>query len=136
MTRTETALVPAGEAGVTYSLDNWPEDKFNRLIPVQRIWMPGDLFIPVVNPVVMDPADREGKSLDHYSSKDVPAGRRALTARGLSKVATAASLSFYDERRLDDFHRRGAHTRGSRNLPPEPRWRANLRARELTGSVL
>jgi len=97
-----SALVPVGEAGVTYSLDNWPEAKFNRLIPVQQIWMPGDLFVPVVNPVVMDPADREGKSLDHYSSKDVPTGRRALTARGLNKVANAASISFYDERRMDD----------------------------------
>lgn len=97
-----SALVPLGEAGVTYSLDNWPEAKFNRLIPVQQIWMPGDLFVPVVNPVVMDPADREGKSLDHYSSKDVPTGRRALTARGLNKVANAASISFYDERRMDD----------------------------------
>jgi hypothetical protein len=97
-----SALVPVGEAGVTYSLDSWPEAQFNRLIPVQQIWMPGDLFVPVVNPVVMDPADREGKSLDHYSSKDVPTGRRALTARGLNKVANAASISFYDERRMDD----------------------------------
>jgi hypothetical protein len=36
----------------------------------------------------------------------------------------------------EDFHRRGAHTWGSRNLPPEPRWLSHIRARELTGGAL
>lgn len=89
-------------APTTYQLDEFPEAAFNRIIPTQTIRMPSDLLVPVVQVVQLDPADREGKSADHYNSKDVPAGHRALTARGLNKVATAAAVSFYDERRTDD----------------------------------
>ena len=41
----------------------------------------------VVQIVQLDPADRDGKSADHYKSSDVPAGHRALPARGISKLA-------------------------------------------------
>ena len=96
-----SALVPVA-AGVEFNLDAFPTAQFNRLIPIQTIRMPGDLFVPVVQIVQMDPADSQGKSDDHYKSNDVPAGRRALTARGLNKVASASSVSFFDERRTDD----------------------------------
>ena len=33
----------------------------------------------------------------------------------------------------DDWHGRGAHTWGTRDLPPKPRWLANLQARDLSG---
>jgi hypothetical protein len=72
------------------------------VIPTQTIRMPSDLLVPVVQVVQLDPADRDGKSPDHYKSSDVPAGHRALTARGLNKLVTAASVSFYDEKRMDD----------------------------------
>ena len=96
------ALVPVGEQGIEYNLDAFPTARYNRLSPIQTIRMPSDLFVPIVQVVQLDPADREGKSPDHYSSRDTPPGHRALTARGLNKVSTAASVSFYDERRTDD----------------------------------
>jgi len=36
----------------------------------------------------------------------------------------------------EDFHRRGAHTWGFCNLPEQPAWLSNLRARELSGGPL
>jgi hypothetical protein len=94
------AIQEAG--GVEYNLDNWPTNQYNRLVPVQTLRMPSDLVVPIVQVVQLDPADAQGKSADHYSSRDVPQGHRALTARGLNKLATTASVSFYDERRFDD----------------------------------
>src|ERR1035437_4831302 len=94
-----SALVPVA---AEFNLDAFPTAQFNRVIAIQTIRMPGDLFVPMVQIVQLDPADRDGKAADHYKSNDVPAGHRALTARALSKVANAASVSFYDERRLDD----------------------------------
>jgi hypothetical protein len=87
---------------IQVNLDQWPEDRFNRLIPTQTIRMPSDLFVPVVQVVQLEPADREGKSPDHYSSRDVPANHRAPTARGINKLVSAAGVSFFDERRTDD----------------------------------
>jgi len=98
-----SALVPLGETGVTYNLDAFPIETYNRLIPTQTIQMQSDLMVPIVQTVVLDPAVGEDrKSPDHYSSKDVPSGHRAPTARGLNKLATVAGVSFYDERRIDD----------------------------------
>jgi hypothetical protein len=96
-----SALVSVAQ-GIEYNLDAFPTARYNRLSPIQTIRMPSDLFVPIVQVVQLDPADGQGKSADHYSSSDTPAGHRALTARGLNKVATAASVSFYDERRSDD----------------------------------
>ena len=96
-----SALVPVA-AAIEFNLDAFPTASFNRLSPIQTIRMPSDLFVPIVQVVQLDPADREGKSADHYKSNDVPGGHRALTARGLNKVATAGSVSFFDERRVDD----------------------------------
>jgi hypothetical protein len=87
---------------IQVNLDQWPAEQFNRLIPTQTIRMPSDLFVPVVQVVQLEPADREGKSPDHYSSRDVPPNHRAPTARGINKLVTAAGVSFFDERRLDD----------------------------------
>jgi hypothetical protein len=87
---------------IQVNLDQWPEERFNRLIPTQTIRMPSDLFVPVVQVVQLEPADREGKSPDHYSSRDVPPNHRAPTARGINKLVSAAGVSFFDERRLDD----------------------------------
>jgi hypothetical protein len=99
--RETSALVPVA-AAIEFNLDAFPTASFNRLSPIQTIRMPSDLFVPIVQVVQLDPADREGKSADHYKSNDVPGGHRALTARGLNKVATAGSVSFFDERRADD----------------------------------
>ena len=87
---------------VEVNLDNWPSAQYNRLVPTQTLLMPSDLIAPVFQIVQLEPADREGKSPDHYKSSDVPQGHRAPTARGLNKLATAAGVSFYDERRIDD----------------------------------
>lgn len=95
-----TTATPA-KATARFSLDDWPEETFNRLIPTQTI-MTTDLLRPLVQVVQLEPADKDGKSPDHYSSVDVPAGHRAPSARGLRKLAGTAGVSFYDERRLDD----------------------------------
>jgi hypothetical protein len=87
---------------IEVNLDNWPTSRFNRVIPTQTISMPNDLVVPVFQVVQLDPADATGKSPDHYKSNDVPPGHRALTARGINKLVTAAGVSFFDERRLDD----------------------------------
>jgi hypothetical protein len=94
-----SALVPLGETGVTYNLDAFPEAQFNRLIPTQTIQMPSDLMVPVVQVVRLSVNEADK---DAYSSPDIPNGHLAPTARGLSKLATAAGVSFYDERRVDD----------------------------------
>lgn len=99
--QTAVAVIEPQELA-TYNLDQFPEDKFNRVIPTQTIRMPSDLLVPVVQVVQLDPADRDGKSADHYKSSDVPSGHRALTARGINKLVTAGAVSFYDERRMDD----------------------------------
>jgi hypothetical protein len=93
-----SALVPVA-AGVEFNLDAFPTAQYNRLIPTQTIRMPSDLFVPVVQIVQLsvDEADK-----DVYSSRDIPNGQKAPTARGLNKLATAGGVSFYDERRTDD----------------------------------
>lgn len=98
-----TVIEQPAEAGVVeWNLDSFPEGQFNRLIPTQTLQMPTDLFRPVVQVVSADPPDGEGKSPDSYKSNDVPNGHRAPTARLLNKLATAAAVSFLEERRIDD----------------------------------
>jgi hypothetical protein len=94
-----SALVPVGETGVTFNLDAFPEGQFNRLIPTQTIRMASDLMVPVVQVVQLDPRPDAG---DVYHSNDMKDGHNAPTARALSKLATAAGVSFFDERRVDD----------------------------------
>lgn len=94
------ATTPQGGAmmvggAVEFNLDGFPADKYNRLIPTQTI-MTTDLLMPVVQVVALD------FEADTYKSADVPAGHRAPGARALNKFSSAAGLSFYDERRLDD----------------------------------
>ena len=93
---------PIDASVVTWNLDDFPEDRFLRLLPMQSIVIPNDIFKPAYQVIVADPPDREGKSGDTYTSTDVPKGHRALTARMLRKIATSAGISFSDERRLDD----------------------------------
>lgn len=88
------ATAPA-KPSAQFSLAKWPEDQFNRLVPTDTI-MTTDLLMPVVQVVKLDIED------DTYKSNDVPDGHRAPGARALNKFATAASLSFYNERRVDD----------------------------------
>jgi len=89
-------VVAEPSAPVVYNLDEFPEARYNRLIPTQTIRMPSDLLVPVVQVVQLD------YEADTYKSPDVPAGHRAPNARGLSKLSTAAGVSFFDERREDD----------------------------------
>jgi len=89
------------ESGVVeWSLDGFPTDAYNRLIPTQTLQIPTDLLRPVVQVVQLNPdAERGG---DVYTSKDMPSGHGAPTKVGLRKLATAAGISFVDERRTDD----------------------------------
>lgn len=99
----ETAIAVIEPKDLVVRLDDFPVERFNRVIPTHTIRMPSDLLTPVVQVVELDPATgQDRKSADHYKSPDVPAGHRALTARGLNKLATAAAVSFFDERRVDD----------------------------------
>jgi hypothetical protein len=99
MTDKALATTPQGGAiakpTANFSLAKWPEADFNRLVPTDTI-MTTDLLMPVVQIVQLDIED------DTYKSNDVPAGHRAPGARALNKFANAASLSFYNERRVDD----------------------------------
>lgn len=98
-------LIVAPDAGVTYNLDAFPEDKYNRLIPTQTIRMPTDLMVPVVQIVALNATDEVAG--DTYKSNDVPAGRRALSRVGLRKLSTAAGVNVIGEERLDDGSKPG-----------------------------
>lgn len=91
---------PAEAGLVEWNLDNWPEAEFNRLVPVQTLQLPTDLLRPVVQVVKLNPDPKHGG--DVYESSDTPNGHAALTRVGLRKLATAAGISFIDERRVDD----------------------------------
>lgn len=104
MTNTETAVTviepqAADSNVIEWQLDAFPVNDFNRLVPVETIQMPTDLLRPVVQVVRLSPDEKAG---DVYSSKDMPAGHAAPTKVGLRKLATAAGISFTDERRTDD----------------------------------
>jgi len=84
------------EAIVEWNLDNWPEDRFNRLVPTQTLGLGTDLIRPIVQVVKLD------LETDTYESNDLPTGHRAPNARGLSLLADALGADFVDEVRLDD----------------------------------
>ena len=89
------------ESGVVeWSLDGFPEAAYNRLLPTQTLQIPTDLLRPVVQVVQLNPDPKNGG--DVYASKDTPTGHAAPTKVGLRKLATAAGISFVDERRTDD----------------------------------
>lgn len=90
---------PADSNVVEWSLDNWPVAEWNRLVPVETVQIPTDLLRPVVQAVRLSPDEKAG---DVYSSKDMPSGHAAPTRVGLRKLATAAGISFVEERRTDD----------------------------------
>src|SRR3972149_11691478 len=94
-TPTSTALTVV-EPSIEFNLDAFPTDRFNRLIPTQTIKMASDLLVPVIQIVQLD------LQHDAYESPDVPKGSRATNRTGLRKLATAAGISFIDERRTDD----------------------------------
>lgn len=93
------AMVLASDTGISYSLDDFPEDSFNRVVPTQAITMPGDLVRPFVQVVQLDPDPRHG--VDVWTSKDL-GDKVALTRIALRKLATAAAVSIIDSRRTDD----------------------------------
>lgn len=84
------------DAVVEYNLDNWPSDKFNRLVPTQTLGMVTDLIRPIIQVVQLDIES------DTYESKDLKQGHRAPNVKGLAKLAAAAGVDFVDEERLDD----------------------------------
>lgn len=104
MTQNEQTAVAVIEptVGLQVNLDGWPEERYNRLLPVQTLGLATDLIKPIVQAVVAKPAGTDGKSPDHYSSPDIPTGRRALTKRFLDALASAAGVDIVEERRLDN----------------------------------
>lgn len=99
--QTAVAVIDQGaETGVVeWNLDEFPTNRFNRLVPVSTLQLPTDLLRPVVQIVQLNPDPKAG---DVYHSDDMPAGQSAPTRVGLRKFATAAGISFIDERRVDD----------------------------------
>lgn len=87
------------DANVEWSLDAYQPGDFNRLVPVETIMIPTDLLRPVVQVVRLNPDEKAG---DVYHSNDMPNGHAAPTRVALRKLATAAGISFIDERRVDD----------------------------------
>jgi hypothetical protein len=104
MTNPQTAVAvieqSAEDAVVEWSLDGFPEHAYNRLLPTQTLQIPTDLLRPVVQVVQLNPDPKNGG--DVYTSNDTPDGHAAPTKVGLRKLATAAGISFVDERRTDD----------------------------------
>jgi hypothetical protein len=88
------------DAMIEWNLDDFPLDRFNRLVPTQTLQLPTDLLRPVVQVVQLNPDPKNGG--DVYQSNDTPAGHAAPTKVALRKFATAAGISFIDERRVDD----------------------------------
>lgn len=105
MTDPTKAVVPAQPTAVkptnNYSLDRFPVENYNRVTPVQTL-ISSDLIAPVVQVVQLEPPGPNGDSPDSYTSKDIPNGKRALTARALNAIASTASVSFSNEHRIDD----------------------------------
>lgn len=103
MSNPETAVTvieqSAADAVVEWTLDEFPVEQFNRLIPTQTLAIPTDLLRPVVQVVQLNPDPRAG---DVYHSDDMPEGHSAPTKVALRKLATAAGVSIVDERRTDD----------------------------------
>ena len=103
MATSETAVAvieqPADAGVVEWNLDAFPTDSYNRLLPTQTLQLPTDLLRPVVQVVQLNPDTKAG---DVYASTDMPDGHAAPTRVGLRKLATAAGISFIDERRVDD----------------------------------
>lgn len=95
-----TVIDQGAESGVVeWNLDEFPTDKFNRLIPTQTLMLPTDLLRPVVQIVKLNPDPTGG---DVYTSRDTPSGHAAPTRVALRKFAMAAGISVVDERRVDD----------------------------------
>lgn len=88
------------DAMVEWNLDEFPTERFNRLVPTQTLNLPTDLLRPVVQVVQLNPDAENGG--DVYTSRDMPNGHAAPTKVALRKFATAAGISFVDERRVDD----------------------------------
>jgi hypothetical protein len=86
-------------AVVEWNLDDFPTERFNRLIPTQTIAMPTDLFRPVVQVVQLNP---DPNGTDVYHSSDMKPGFVAPTRVALRKLATAAGISILNEHRVDD----------------------------------
>jgi hypothetical protein len=101
---TSSALVPVATSSVEVSLDDFPVERFNRVVATQTIRMPSDLLAPAFQVVQAELPGADGKSPDIWRDRDIPAGHWALSARMMRKLAGAASVSFYDERRIDDGH--------------------------------
>lgn len=91
-----TVIEQSPEALVEWNLDGWPEDQFNRIVPTTTLGLANEFIRPVIQVVALDVED------DTYSSRDLKEGHRAPNARGLSKLADAAGVTFTDEVRLDD----------------------------------
>jgi hypothetical protein len=99
--QTAVAVVdqPADSGMIEWNLDAFPVESYNRLVPVATLQLPTDLLRPVVQVVQLSPDPQAG---DVYHSNDMPDGHAAPTRVGLRKLATAAGISFVDERRVDD----------------------------------
>lgn len=91
-----TVIEQIPDAVVEWNLDNWPVERFNRLVPTQTLGMATDLIRPIVQVVQLD------IETDTYASRDLKEGHRAPNARGLSLLADALGADFVDEVRLDD----------------------------------
>lgn len=99
MASTDTAVAVIDQspaAMVEYSLADYPEAQYNRLIPTDVLGMPTDFIVPIVKTITLD-IER-----DTYSSRDLPEGHRAPNARGLARLADAAGVDFPNSQRVDD----------------------------------
>jgi hypothetical protein len=101
MTNPETAVTvieqSAADAVVEWNLDDWPASEYNRLVPTVTLGLANEFIRPIVSAVKLD------IETDTYESRDLKSGHRAPNAKGLSKLADAAGVSFVDEVRLDDM---------------------------------
>jgi hypothetical protein len=78
----------------------FPEDAYNRLVPVATLQLPTDLLRPVVQVVQLNPDPKNGG--DVYTSHDTPAGPRRADEGRAAQARDGGRDLFVDERRTDD----------------------------------
>lgn len=94
--QTGSAVAIRPQSSGIAELDNWPADRFNRLVPTAYVQQVNPFLVPVVAAVELD-IER-----DTYHLPDMKDGERALGKTGLQKLSNVAGASLVDQWRSDN----------------------------------
>jgi hypothetical protein len=81
-------------------LQDYPEAKFNLLVPTVSLRQINPYLVPDIEVVQLSPDHENGG--DIYHDAQMKTGYYAPTAKGLAKLATVAGVTMLDSRRMDD----------------------------------